>query len=180
MKIQIGEWQIRSYRPGDVDSIVKYGNNPNVSVQLTDRFPYPYTREDAEAWIDFAAAQEPETLFALADDKELVGGIGLIPQDDVYSRSAMLGYWLGEPFWNRGIATRAVRAIVDWAFEELDLIRIFAFVFESNTASVRVLEKNGFQLEGTMRRAVFKRGRLMDQALYAILIDEVEKKGEDT
>jgi ribosomal-protein-alanine N-acetyltransferase len=73
-----------------------------------------------------------------------------------------------------------VRAIVDWAFEELDLIRIFAFVFESNTASVKVLEKNGFTLEGTMRRAVFKRGRLMDQALYAVLIDEVEREGEET
>jgi RimJ/RimL family protein N-acetyltransferase len=90
----------------------------------------------------------------------------------------MLGYWLGEPFWNRGIATLAVRAMVEWAFTELDLIRIFAFVFESNTASARVLEKTGFTLEGTMRRAVFKRGRLMDQALYAILIDEMEKEGE--
>jgi RimJ/RimL family protein N-acetyltransferase len=178
--IQIGEWQIRSFHRGDIEAIVKYGNNPNVSLQLTDRFPYPYTREDAEAWIELAESQEQETLFAIADDEELIGGIGLIPQEDVYSRSAMLGYWLGEPFWNRGIATLAVRAIVDWAFEELELIRIFAFVFESNTASVRVLEKTGFTLEGTMRRAVFKRGRLMDQALYAILIDEVEKEGEDT
>lgn len=180
MQIQIGEWSIRSFRPGDVDAIVKYGNNPNVSLQLTDRFPYPYTREDAEAWVEFARDQDQETLFAIDNRQELIGGIGLIPQDDVYSRSAMLGYWLGEPFWNRGIATLAVRAIVDWAFAELDLIRIFAFVFETNTASVRVLEKTGFTLEGTMRRAVFKRGRLMDQSLYAVLIGEVEKEGEQT
>lgn len=180
MQIQIGEWSIRSFRSADVDAIVKYGNNPNVSLQLTDRFPYPYTREDAEAWVDFARDQDPETLFAIDNGRELIGGIGLIPQDDVYSRSAMLGYWLGESFWNLGIASLAVRAIVDWAFAELDLIRIFAFVFESNTASTRVLEKTGFTLEGTMRRAVFKRGRLMDQALYAILIDEVEKEGEQT
>ncbi|MGB6337962.1 MAG: GNAT family protein [Thermoanaerobaculia bacterium] len=180
MQIQIGEWSIRSFRPGDVDAIVKYGNNPNVSLQLTDRFPYPYTREDAEAWVEFARDQDQETLFAIDNRQELIGGIGLIPQDDVYSRSAMLGYWLGEPFWNRGIATLAVRAIVDWAFAELELIRIFAFVFETNTASVRVLEKTGFTLEGTMRRAVFKRGRLMDQSLYAVLIGEVEKEGEQT
>ena len=178
MQIQIGEWSIRSFHPGDIGAIVKHGNNPNVSLQLTDRFPYPYTREDAEAWVDFARDQDPETLFAIDNGRELIGGIGLIPQDDVYSRSAMLGYWLGEPFWNQGIATLAVRAMVEWAFAELDLIRIFAFVFESNTASARVLEKTGFTLEGKMRRAVFKRGRLMDQSLYAILIDEMEREGE--
>lgn len=180
MQIEIGEWQIRSFRKADVEAIVKYGNNPNVSLQLTDRFPYPYTRKDAEAWIELARQQEPETLFAIASQEELIGGIGLIPQDDVYSHSAMLGYWLGEPYWNRGIATLAVRAIVDWAFKELDLIRIFAFVFESNPSSARVLEKAGFTLEGAMRRAVFKRGRMMDQFIYAILIDEVEKEGEST
>ena len=171
--IDLGDWVVRPFRPDDISAIVKYANNLNVWRQLTDRFPHPYTEEDAEAWITWAQKQKPETNFAIASEKELIGGIGLHLQEDVYHRSAMLGYWLGEPYWGRGITTRAVRAVTEWAFSELDLLRIYAYVFESNPASSRVLEKAGYTLEGTLRQSVVKDGQVMDQLLYAILVDEL-------
>ena len=87
----------------------------------------------------------------------------------MYRRSAEIGYWLAEPFWGQGIATRAVRALSDWAFASFDLVRIFAAVFETNPASARVLEKAGFALEGRLRQSITKNGRTFDELLYARL-----------
>ena len=171
--INLGKWVVRPFRSDDVAAIVKYANNRIVWQQLTDRFPHPYTEEDAKEWVNCAEKQKPETNFAIASEKELIGGIGLHLQDDVYHRSAMLGYWLGEPYWGRGIMTRAVRAMTEWGFSELDLLRIYAYVFESNPASARVLEKAGYTLEATLRKSVVKDGQVMDQLLYAILPDEL-------
>jgi RimJ/RimL family protein N-acetyltransferase len=100
---------------------------------------------------------------------EAVGGIGLEPQADVARRSAEIGYWLGEAYWGRGIATEAVRAVTDYGFAHGDLVRIYATVFEWNRASMRVLEKAGYQLEGRRRQAVTKDGQTIDDLLYAII-----------
>lgn len=134
---------------------------------MRDRFPHPYTREDGRRWLDFVLGQESELIWAIANEEELNGAVGLILQDDVYRRSAEIGYWLGEPYWGQGIMTEAVREVTRFAFEELDLIRVFAQIFETNLASCRVLEKAGYALEGRMRRAVVKRGRVLDQLLYS-------------
>jgi len=104
----------------------------------------------------------------------LVGTIGLRLGDDVYRHSAEIGYWLGEEAWGRGIGTEAVRIVTRWGFENFGLLRIHAYVFEANGASQRVLEKVGYQLEGRMRNAVVKGGRVMDQLIYAALPAEIE------
>jgi RimJ/RimL family protein N-acetyltransferase len=166
--IDIGDQVIRSFRRDDVAALVKYANNRNVSANLMERFPFPYTEANARRWLELVAAMEVETAFAIADADELIGGIGLMLREEVFRRTAEVGFWLGEPFWNRGIATRAVRAMVDWGFSELDLERIQARVFEENRASARVLEKAGFSYEGRLRRSVTKRGRTFDQFVYAI------------
>ena len=169
MRIVIGEWLIRAYEAGDVDALVKYANNRNVSIHLRDRFPYPYTRRDARAWIE--RALDTETHFAVASPQELIGGIGFQPQEDVYRRSAEIGYWIAEPYWGRGIATRALVAVTAYAFAHFDLVRLYACVFAGNAASERVLEKAGYVCEGNLRRCVFKDDRLLDQKIYAILTD---------
>ena len=148
---------------------MRYANNPNVAANLRERFPHPYTHEDAGEWLDAALRQDPETNFVIATAEELIGTIGLRLGDDVYRHSAEIGYWLGEPFWGRGIASRAVSTLVDWGFDNFSLLRVFAYVFGENPASMRVLEKAGFEREAVMRRAIVKGGRVMDQMLYARL-----------
>lgn len=167
MRIELGEWQIRSWLPGDVDSLVKYANNRNISINLRDAFPYPYTAEHARDWIQLASGQNPETNFAIAGPQEAIGGIGLRLGEDVFRLTAEIGYWLGEPFWGRGIATSALMAMTDYAFAEFGLERIHAHVFEWNPASARVLEKAGYCLEGRLRKSITKEGRTIDRFLYA-------------
>ena len=169
MRIDIGEWRLRSYRSDDAPALAKYANNRNVSRNLRDRFPYPYRIEDAEAFIRLASEQDPETIFAIASHTEVIGGIGLELYDDVHRRSAQVGYWLGEPFWGRGIATLALRAVTDYAFTQFDLARLYAYVYEWNPASARVLEKAGYEYEGRLRKSITKDGQTIDQLLYAMV-----------
>ncbi|HZM17678.1 MAG TPA: GNAT family protein [Candidatus Krumholzibacteria bacterium] len=180
MRIDIGSICIRSYEKRDSAAVHKYANNPNVSRHLRDSFPYPYTRRDALRWVAAALAQEEETNFAIANAAELIGGIGFVPQMDVHRKSAEIGYWLGEPFWGRGIVTRAVSALVAHAFENSDLVRLYAYVFAGNPASERVLEKNGFVCEGVLRQSVLKNGTLLDQKLFALLRDGYRREPSST
>ena len=155
--------------------MVRHANDYDVWRTLRDRFPHPYTRRDAEAWIRAARGERPETSFAIALGDEAVGGIGLQIQDDVYRRSAEVGYWLGRTVWGRGLATEALRGFTDWAFAHLELCRLYSFVFETNPASRRVLEKAGYALEGCMRSAVTKEGRTLDQFLFACVRPEAAR-----
>jgi ribosomal-protein-alanine N-acetyltransferase len=115
MQIKFGDCQLRSWRDYDQEALVKYGNNRKIWLNLQDIFPSPYTREDARAWIQRARTQ-PETYFAIASGTEAIGSIGFNLHPDILRRSADIGYWLGEPFWGKGIATSAVRALVRYAF----------------------------------------------------------------
>ena len=174
MKLDLGDGlMIREYRGSDIDSLVAHANNPNVSRNLEDRFPYPYTTEDAEKWLNHVADQDPLTSFAIAADGGVIGGIGFQHRQDVYRGTAELGYWVGEDHWGRGIATRAVRSVTTWAFENFPLERMQARVFESNPASCRVLEKAGYTYEGSLRRSVLKINMVMDLIVYAILRHEL-------
>jgi RimJ/RimL family protein N-acetyltransferase len=136
-------------------------------MNLRDVFPHPYTMRDAEGFIAHASATSSETIFAIDIDGAACGGDGNHPQSDVHRRSAEIGYWLGARFWGRGIATEAVRAATEHAFETGSFCRIFAAVFEHNAASARVLEKAGYVREGIMRKSVTKDGRTLDAFLYA-------------
>ncbi|GIK61700.1 MAG: GNAT family N-acetyltransferase [Ignavibacteriota bacterium] len=175
MKIYFGEYCIRSYEYSDQKALVKYANNYNVSRLLRDQFPFPYTSEMAEMWLVHACNQNPESNFVIANEKELIGAIGINLQDDVNRFSAEIGYWLGEPFWNKGIITQALNLFSDFAFNKFELNRIFANVFEGNDASEKVLRKTGYKKEATLKKAVFKEGKFIDQHIYALLKDEFLK-----
>ncbi len=169
MELRLKSCIIRPWRAGDEESLVRHANNYKIWRNVRDRFPHPYTMDDARAWIDFASAEKPMTNFAIVVDGAAVGGIGLILQSDILQRSAEIGYWLGEELWGRGIVSEAVRALSEWAFANFDLCRIFAGVLEWNPASMRVLEKAGFQFEARLRKAVTKEGVTMDDFIYAIV-----------
>jgi RimJ/RimL family protein N-acetyltransferase len=149
---------------------VRYANNRKIWLNLRDIFPHPYTQAEAEQWIVIRESSGgPATNFAIELQGEAVGGIGCRLLDDVHHKTAEIGYWLGEPFWGRGIATVALKQTTDYAFPTFSLERLQASVFEWNLASARVLEKAGYVLEGRLRRSIFKDGRLADSLLYARL-----------
>lgn len=175
MKISFGEFCIRGYEYSDQEALVKYANNHNISKLLRDQFPFPYTKTDAETWLIHACNQEIETNFVIANEKELIGAIGINLQEDVNRFSAEIGYWLAEPFWRKGIITNALKLLTVYAFQNFDINRIYANVFEGNDASEKVLVKAGYKKEATLKKAVFKEEKFIDQYIYAILKEELLK-----
>lgn len=160
---------IRSFREDDAQAIAQYANNRRIWQNLRDRFPHPYTIDDARCFLGRVIGETPETVFAIDIGGEAAGAIGLILHEDVERCSAELGYWLGEPFWGRGVMTEAVKAVTAHAFDAFSLTRVYAVPFAGNGASVRVLEKAGFALEARMRRSAVKDDIVTDQLLYAIV-----------
>jgi len=169
MQIRIGACWLREWRVQDAPALARYADNRRIWLALRDAFPHPYRLEHAREFIRRAGQADPQTLFAIATDGEAIGSIGLTPGRDVHRYTAELGYWLAEPYWGRGIVTRAVQALVGYAFGPLGLRRVHADPYAGNIASARVLEKAGFRLEGRMRASAFKDGQVVDQLLYAIL-----------
>jgi RimJ/RimL family protein N-acetyltransferase len=167
MLLELGDLKVRSWRKGDLQALVRHANNAKIAANLRDQFPHPYTRRDAIDFLDFARSQEPECAFAIEFCGEAMGGVGFLVGRDIARMSAEMGYWLSEDFWGRGIATRAVAAMSEWAFDNYKLTRVFAMAFAHNAASIRVLEKSGFEREGVMRRSAIKNGAIVDQILFA-------------
>lgn len=168
IELRSRECVVRTFRPEDAASLARHGNNRRIWENLRDRFPHPYTEAHASGYIaHLLSAHDDEPSFAIEVDGEAVGGISLQAGIDVERVSAEIGYWLGESVWGRGVATSAIRLVTDHGFTRRRLERVFAVPFVTNVASCRVLEKAGYQREGTMRRSAIKDGRIMDQHLYA-------------
>ena len=158
---------VRSWQPGDENSLPEHANNRAVWLNLRDQFPHPYAPDDARQWITSVVGRHPETNWTIDVAGEAVGGIGVRLHNDIERGTAEIGYWLGEAHWGRGITTTALRTVTAYAFGQFDLLRIYAVPFVRNAASVRVLEKAGYQYEGTMRYSAIKDGIVQDQHLYA-------------
>ena len=162
---------LRRWRMSDAASIVHHANNLNVAKHLRDRFPHPYTHEDAQGFLSFASKEDPQTNFAIDVGGEAAGGLGYVPGSDIERYSAEVGYWLGESCWGHGVATEALQMFKRYAFSELGLLRLFALPLADNRGSIRVLEKAGFEFEGTLRASCVKFGQRRDQAIYAAVND---------
>ena len=156
---------IRSFRESDTESIARYANNRKIWLNLRDAFPHPYTVQDAKDFIEMVSTQKIETTFAICIGDDAVGSIGFGLHSDVERKTAEIGYWLAEPFWNRGIMTEALNTITEYAFKTHQLTRIFALPFEWNQPSMRVLEKAGYRLEGRMKKSAIKDNKIIDQLL---------------
>jgi len=127
----------------DIAAIVRFAGDRRVA-QSTARIPHPYGAGDAEQFIASANREDGSVTFAIVFDGALIGICGIDPRQD----GLELGYWLGAPYWGRGYATEAVRAVIDHAFGELGLQMLQSGARVSNPASRRVLEKCGFQWTG--------------------------------
>lgn len=151
-----------------LDDLIKYANNPLIAKNLTDAFPHPYTKENGIKFIEAVSKQNPTLVFAIVKENEAIGSIGLHPQVDIYRNNAELGYFLAEPFWGQNIMTSAINKIVDYAFENLPINRIFAKPFGHNLGSHKALIKSGFILEGKFEKTLIKNDELIDEMVFAI------------
>lgn len=170
MELILQQARLRRFRASDARALVHHANNRKIWLNLRDHFPHPYTRSDAQLFLRRIQRTEPETVLAIDVDGEAVGSIGFVIQPDVARVSAEIGYWLGESFWGRGIATEALTALTGYAIEHHGLTRVFALPFASNAASCRVLEKAGYVLEARLRRSAIKEGVVQDQCQYAHIV----------
>ena len=162
---------IRKWRLEDKSALSRNLSNKSILDNLRDGLPYPYTEEDAEAYIKAMLSADPDKGFAFAItlDDEAIGSIGVFRGENIHARTAELGYYIGEPHWGNGYITSAIRQVCEYVFAHTDIIRIYAEPFARNTASCRVLEKAGFQLEGTLRCNAYKNGKTEDMRMYALL-----------
>jgi ribosomal-protein-alanine N-acetyltransferase len=170
VRIPLEKCVIRSWTWNDAEPLQRHANNRKVWRNLHDGFPSPYTIRDARRWLTHSLSSSAESNLAIEVDGQSVGGIGFVPKDGPSSRSAEVGYWLGEEYWGRGIATECVRAIVTYAFaHHPELCRLYAQVFQWNVASMRVLEKAGFTHECILKKAAVKAGEVIDLVQYALI-----------
>ena len=139
----------------------------------TLRIPHPFADKDAREFLNSPANENELRLgIRLRDSSAFIGGIGLHPYPQHYR--AELGYWIGVPYWGRGYATEAARAVVKYGFEKAQLNRIFAGHFKHNPASGKVLQKIGMKYEGCMRQNILKWGEFVDVEVYSILKQEFD------
>lgn len=133
--------------------------------------PFPYTAYDAQAFIStMLSADETDTFaFAIIADGNVIGSIGAFRQSNIHRQTAEMGYYISESYWGKGIMTEVVKKTCKYVFDNSDIIRIYAEPFAYNAASCRVLEKAGFQYEGTLRNNAIKNGKVIDMKLYALL-----------
>ena len=167
MPLVLERCTIRLWQLDDAASLAKHANNRKIWLGVRDLFPHPYTLDDANEFLRRAASKQPATNFCIDINEAAVGGIGVRLGEDVNRHTAGLGYWLGEDFWGHGFMTEVVPVVTGYCFENFPLQRIQAEAYANNAASIRVLEKAGFVLEGRLRKNVIKDGQVLDSLLYA-------------
>lgn len=171
------EFLLRPWRESDIESVAKHADNKKIADNLRDAFPHPYRYEDAAAYVRSClnAPEEKQCVRAIEVDGEAVGSIGVFVGEDVCCKSAEIGYWLAEEYWGNGIMSRAIRLLCEEAFARYDLVRIYAEPFAHNVGSKRALEKAGFELEGVLRRSIYKNGKVFDSCIYGLFCAEEKK-----
>jgi len=171
MKCRIRKWEL-----SDAKDLAAALSNKKVQDNLRDGLPYPYTEQDGKEFISaMLSADENETFaFAITVDNMVLGSIGIFRQGNIHRQTAELGYYIAEEYWGKGIMAEAVKQICEYVFGNSDIIRIYAEPFAYNIASCRVLEKAGFQYEGTLRSNAVKNGKVIDMEMYSLLKEECE------
>jgi len=164
------EVEIRPWIPEDAGQLATISNNKKIWLNVRDRFPHPYTVRNAIEWITHTHTQKPIQNLAIVYNGNVAGSIGVMPKEDVYRKSIEIGYFIGEQYWGLGIATEAVSQMIDYIKENFDVIRIYAEVFHHNKPSMKVLEKNGFHLEGIREKAVVKNNIVLDDHVWVLFV----------
>lgn len=135
MELTDNEVKLRAFRDTDSKILAELCNNRKIWDNLRDYIPFPYSENNAKDFIKYCQNENPQCTFAIEFNGKFVGSIGLVRQTDVYKLTAEIGYWIGEPYWGMGIATKAIRLITEYGFNNLELVRIYTGVFDFNKGS---------------------------------------------
>lgn len=164
-KCEIRKWELSDAK------IWQRSFRQKIQDNLRDGLPYPYTEQDGKEYISLMLDDDENATFAFAvtPGGKAIGSISVFRQGNIHRQNAELGYNLAEKYWGKGIMTDAVKLLCDYVFTHTDIIRIYAEPFAYNTASCRVLEKTGFQCEGTLRSNAVKNGKVLDMKMYSRL-----------
>jgi [ribosomal protein S5]-alanine N-acetyltransferase len=160
-----------AFRPwalSDIETLAQHANNKKIADNMRDRFSHPYTMEAAANFLEKALQFNPCQVFAVTANNEVCGSVGIFPKDDIERMNAEVGYWIAEPFWGRGIGTKALKFIIDYGFKTFAITRIFAIPFPHNIASQHVIQKSGMVLESVIKDCLIKNDVVMDEIIYAI------------
>ena len=169
------DFKLRRWELSDARDLATALSNKKIQDNLRDGLPYPYTEQDGKEFISaMLAANESDTFaFAITVNGKAIGSIGAFRQTNIHNKTAELGYYIAEEYWGKGIMTEAVKQLCDYVFSHTDIIRIYAEPFAYNIGSCRVLEKAGFQYEGTLRSNALKNGNVLDMKMYSKLKTEL-------
>jgi len=177
IKIEGKRIVIRQPKISDAKDIYSYAKDREISRYTS--VPHPYSLKHAKQFIarshkKIKKKSGYDLVIVLKETNQFIGTCGLTTVDKE-NKKAELGYWIGKPFWGQGFASEATKLLLDFGFNKMKLHRIYARVFAPNKASVNVLEKCGFKLEGRLRQDHFRNGKWLDHFMYGILKDEYNK-----
>jgi RimJ/RimL family protein N-acetyltransferase len=158
--------QIRAWQKQDAQALAAIANNRKIWNNVRDQLPNPYTVMDALQWMNHIKDHQPVQNLAVLYHGVVVGNIGCKLQEDVYRKSIEIGYFVGEEYWGKGIATAAIDLFVQHLIKNFQPIRIYAEVFAHNQSSMKALQKNGFFLESIRRKAAIKNNEIVDDYVW--------------
>jgi RimJ/RimL family protein N-acetyltransferase len=172
---------LRAYVAQDAASMRRHADDAGVAANLFDGFPHPYSMAAAEAWCGHEANSGAfGYVWAIDVGGAAIGSIGLVPERGWLRCNAETGYWIGREYWRRGIASDALRQVVDWGFAALpELTRVTAHIFASNLGSQAVARKCGYVREGALPRSAIKDRRVIDRVVWATYRPDVTRRDAD-
>jgi [ribosomal protein S5]-alanine N-acetyltransferase len=180
MEIVLEGVKLRPWSISDADQLSVIADNKNISANLRDGFPYPYSISDAYSWLNSVIpGNNPPRFFAIIYDNHLCGSIGIVIKEDIYRKNVEIGYFLEEDSWGKGIMTIAIKGVTSYAFSKFDIVRVYAEPFADNQGSRRALEKAGFTCEAIFRKNVIKNGVIKDSCIYSVLKEDFKYKIPD-
>jgi len=169
ISLDAGLCELRTLQPRDAEPMAQYANNERIWQNVRDYFPHPYRIEDAVSFIATECNRETQQNLGVIYEDACIGVIGFYPMQDVYRLTADFGYWIGEPFWGKGIISAAISVMAEYIFNHTGIIRLQSSVFDFNKASMRVLAKNGFTLDCIARKGAIKNGEIVDEYRFSRL-----------
>jgi [ribosomal protein S5]-alanine N-acetyltransferase len=163
------QMELKPHRIDFAKEFAKMKNIPEILDNGYDKTPNPFKEKDAIEFIKKEIVKEKQERFLIYWNNEVAGEIGITIQKDVFRLNAEIGYFISKKFWGKGLATLAVKKMTEYTFENFDVIRIVAGVFDFNKSSMKVLEKNGYYLESIRKNAVIKKEKIIDDYIWVKL-----------
>ncbi len=164
---------LRPWHISDAARLAAIADNKDISDNLRDGLPFPYTLQDAIRWLNnILPVNYPPRYFAVIFNQEIAGSIGIELKSDIYRKNAEIGYFLDPMYWHKGIMTKAIKAVSSYVFREFDVLRIYAETFCDNFASARALSRAGFTHEATLRKCIIKNEVIKDACIWSLLKED--------